>query len=39
MVAERLGAADTPEYLDWAVSPDLRIMYVNTFRRLGVLAA
>lgn len=39
LVAERIGAPDTPDYLDWAVSPDLKIMYVNTFRRLGVLAA
>ena len=39
LVAERIGAVDTARYRDWAMSPDLKIMYVNTFRRLGVLVA
>jgi hypothetical protein len=35
LVTERLGAG-TPEWDHWAFHPALRIMYVNTFRRLGV---
>jgi hypothetical protein len=35
LVTERIGATDTPIWRAWARSPDLRIMYVNTFRRLG----
>ena len=35
-VTELLGAG-TPEWDHWAFHPALRIMYVNTFRRLGVL--
>ncbi|MGZ4678411.1 MAG: hypothetical protein ACXVJ7_04620 [Acidimicrobiia bacterium] len=34
LVTERLGAG-TPEWDHWAFHPTLRIMYVNTFRRLG----
>ncbi len=34
LVTELLGA-DTPEWRRWAHHPALRIMYVNTFRRLG----
>jgi hypothetical protein len=39
LVAERIGAMDTPPWQAWAQSPDLRIMYVNTFRRLGASTA
>ncbi len=35
LVTERLGAMDSQSWQAWARSPDLRIMYVNTFRRLG----
>lgn len=35
LVTERIGAMDTPYWQEWAQSPDLQIMYVNTFRRLG----
>jgi hypothetical protein len=36
LVAERLGGGPgTPAFDAWAVTPELRIMYVNTFRRLG----
>ena len=35
LVTEHIGAEDTPYWQAWAQSPDLRIMYVNTFRRLG----
>ena len=35
LVTERIGAVDTPAWQAWAQSPDLRIMYVNSFRRLG----
>jgi hypothetical protein len=35
LVTERIGAMDTPYWKEWAHSPDNRIMYVNTFRRLG----
>ncbi len=34
LVTELLGAG-TPEWDHWAFHPALRIMYVNTFRRLG----
>jgi hypothetical protein len=34
LVTELLGA-DTPEWQHWAHHPALRIMYVNTFRRVG----
>jgi len=37
-VTELLGAG-TPEWDHWAFHPALRIMYVNTFRRLGARAA
>lgn len=39
LVTERIGAMDTPYWQAWAQSPDLRIMYVNTFRRLGASPA
>lgn len=35
LVTERIGAADTSVWQEWARSPDLRIMYVNSFRRIG----
>jgi hypothetical protein len=35
LVTERIGDPDTPEWQAWAQCPDLRILYVNTFRRLG----
>jgi hypothetical protein len=36
LVAARLGPVGTPDYDAWAVTPELRIMYVNSFRRVGV---
>jgi hypothetical protein len=38
LVTERLGAG-TPAWDHWAFHPALRIMYVNSFRRLGVREA
>jgi hypothetical protein len=38
LVTERLGAG-TAEWDHWAFHPSLRIMYVNTFRRLGARRA
>ncbi|MGH9026460.1 MAG: hypothetical protein ACRDWD_10170 [Acidimicrobiia bacterium] len=35
LVEERIGRAGTPEFKAWAFHPALRIMYVNSFRRLG----
>ena len=35
LVTELLGGQDTPEWKHWAFHPALRIMYVNTFARLG----
>ena len=35
LVTERIGAMDTPYWETWAHGPDNRIMYVNSFRRLG----
>jgi hypothetical protein len=35
LVTERLGPPGTPAWDAWALTPELRIMYVNTFRRLG----
>ena len=35
LVAELLGEAGTPAFDHWAHHPALRIMYVNSFRRLG----
>lgn len=36
LVAERLGGhSGTPEFDAWATHPELRIIYVNCFRRLG----
>jgi len=35
LVIERIGATDTPEFRHWAFGPSLRIMYVNSFVRVG----
>ena len=35
-VAERLGGTETEAYRGWAWHPQLRIDYVNTFRRVGI---
>jgi hypothetical protein len=35
LVAARIGQPGTPAWDAWANTPELRIMYVNTFRRLG----
>ena len=35
LVEARLGAWGTPECQAWAVHPALRIMYVNSFARVG----
>jgi hypothetical protein len=35
LVAQRFGGYNTAEYRAWAQTPELRIMYVNTFRLLG----
>jgi hypothetical protein len=39
LVIKRLGGGPgTPAFDEWAGHPALRIMYVNSFRRLGELA-
>jgi hypothetical protein len=35
LVIERIGATGTPEFRHWAFGPSLRIMYVNSFARVG----
>lgn len=35
LVMDRIGSIDTPEFEHWAFGPSLRIMYVNTFARVG----
>ena len=35
LVIERIGATDTAEFRHWAFGPSLRIMYVNSFARVG----
>jgi hypothetical protein len=35
LVAQRLGEPGSPAFEHWARHPELRIMYVNSFRRLG----
>jgi len=37
LVEERLGAAGSPEFDSWATHRQLRIEYVNTFRRTGTI--
>jgi hypothetical protein len=39
LVADRIGKPGTPAWDGWANTPELRIMYVNTFRRLGERSA
>lgn len=39
LVSGRIGQPGTPEWDAWANTPALRIMYVNTFRRLGERSA
>lgn len=39
MVTERIGDPSTEAWQSWAGCPELRILYVNTFRREGVLRA
>ena len=39
MVTKLLGAPGTQAWDRWATTPELRIMYVNSFRRLGERAA
>ena len=39
LVAQLLGESGTPAFDHWAFHPALRIMYVNSFRRLGELVA
>jgi hypothetical protein len=39
MVADRIGKPGTPEWDRWANTPELRIVYVNTFRRRGERSA
>ncbi len=35
LVASRIGAPESDAFKDWARHPALRIMYVNTFARVG----
>ncbi|MGQ0824983.1 MAG: hypothetical protein ACT4OX_08155 [Actinomycetota bacterium] len=35
LVAQRIGNSTTPEWKQWAFHPALRILYVNTFVRVG----
>jgi len=39
LVMKLLGEPGTPEWDGWANTPELRIMYVNSFRRLGARGA
>jgi hypothetical protein len=39
LVSDRIGPPGTPAWDHWANTPELRIMYVNTFRRLGERSA
>ncbi len=39
LVAKLLGEPGTPAFEHWARHPELRIMYVNSFRRLGERSA
>jgi hypothetical protein len=36
LVADRIGPVDGEEFEHWAFCPSLRIMYVNSFARVGV---
>jgi hypothetical protein len=35
LVAQLIGKPGTPAFDHWAIHPELRIMYVNSFRRVG----
>ena len=35
LVIDRIGATDSAEFRHWAFGPSLRIMYVNSFARVG----
>ncbi len=35
LVMDRIGGVDTEAFKHWAFAPSLRIMYVNTFARIG----
>ena len=39
LVSARIGQPSTPAWNAWANTPELRIMYVSTFRRLGEQSA
>ena len=39
LVSDRIGQPGTDAWDGWANTPELRIMYVNTFRRLGERSA
>ena len=39
LVIQRIGGTDTPEFRHWAFGPGLRIMYVNSFARVGASPA
>ena len=39
LVMDRIGSVDTEAFERWAFAPSLRIMYVNTFARIGERAA
>jgi hypothetical protein len=39
LVIERIGNTDTDEFRHWAFGPSLRIMYVNSFARVGASPA
>jgi hypothetical protein len=39
LVSARIGEPGTAPWDAWANTPELRIMYVNTFRRVGERAA
>jgi len=39
LVMERIGGVDTDAFKQWAFTPTLRIMYVNTFALLGARTA
>lgn len=39
LVSDRIGRTGTDAWNAWANTPELRIMYVNTFRRLGERSA
>lgn len=38
LVTRHIGGPETPAWKEWALHPALRIMYVNTFRKVGELS-